>query len=190
MYSKNFEKCFVGLVVNEGRYSNLPGDRGKRTWYGVSEKHHPEYFARMEAAGTDEERQQIARECYWDLYWAPMRCERVPLLVGFRLFDAAVVSGVGTATRCVQQACNIAIRSQQRGEQLEPDGDFGPITLSEVLRLARGWPRNLIGWTSHFLGRHFLGCEERHPGEYVDFLWGWGARLEEPECMHADLRSA
>lgn len=175
---QKFELAFKCLVVNEGRYSNLPGDRGKRTWYGVSEKHHPVFFARMDAAKTDAERLDIARACYCVLYWQPMQCNSFSLLVAFRLFDSAVVAGAGAATRCLQQAANVGKAG------LLVDGKFGPKTLAAARLLDAGYPRNLVGWMTYYLGAYFMGLEARKPGVYTEFLWGWGRRLEEPSELH------
>jgi lysozyme family protein len=174
-YGAKFEHCFTDLVINEGGYSNASGDRGKRTWFGVSEVFEPGYFARMEAAETDAARLDIARECYHARYWVPLRCDELSLWLAFRLFDAAVLCGVEAATRVLQRACNMA------GRELVVDGVLGPKTLSAAISLPE---RNVIAWMAVFLGEHFLELEREHPGEYTEFLWGWGRRLTDPENPH------
>jgi len=172
MTTDKFDRCFQKLLINEGGYAQLAGDRGGRTWYGVSERHQPEYFARIFEAPTPEARVAIAKDCYLKEYWTPMLCEQFPEQLAFRLFDAAVVAGKHVAARCLQQACLLA------GATLDVDGVMGPQTLAVARNLYERYERNVLGWMTWYLGTHFQNVAE-HP-EQQKFLWGWGARLIEP----------
>ena len=173
-----FERCFQKLLINEGGYAHLAGDRGGRTWYGVSERAQPAYFQRILEATTPKERVAIARECYHQQYWASMRCESMPEPLAFRLFDAAVLIGPIAATRCLQRALVVA------GADIVVDGLMGPKTFAAAQKRWQRYERTLVGWTTWYVGAHFQNVAENP--EQRKFLWGWGKRLIEPELTGDD----
>jgi lysozyme family protein len=175
-YGPLFGRCVKKLVLNEGRYANAPGDRGRRTWYGVSERFQPDYFRRINTASTEVERLEIAAECYHDLYWSEMHCGEFEDSLAFRLLDTSVLCGPAAATMILQRACNVC----PTGIIIAVDGRLGPKTLQRATSLSSSYGRNLCGWTTYYFGERFMELRNKHPGEYDEFLWGWGARIVEP----------
>lgn len=170
-YGEKFNRCLTALLENEGSYCCLKGDPGGRTWFGITETYDKETFDRILTAPDDDTRIAYAATRYYDAYWQPMHCPALPLRLAFRCFDAAVLCGVGGATKFLQQAVNMSGRYA-----LLIDGGLGPKTLAATLALAIGEERNLIGWMTFFEGQHFEALVDSMP----QFIWGWGRRLGEP----------
>ncbi len=113
----NFDQAFDILVSHEGGYVNDPRDPGGETKFGISKRAYP---ALDIAALTLADAKAIYRRDYWDR----AQCDRLPPGVAFDVFDAAVNSGIGQATRWLQRAVGVA-----------DDGVAGPLTLAAVARL-------------------------------------------------------
>jgi len=173
-YTSKFEHCAADVLGNEEGFANVRGDPGGRTWYGVTERYQPVYFHRMMMANTDEERRGISRECLYAEYWVPLRCEKWPIRLAYRLVDFGYLAGVGTAVKALQRACN-----EHRGTMLVVDGVLGRVTAAVVMDLSLRYERNLMGWFGYWCGAYLHGA--KHPS---GALWGWGQRLETPENPH------
>lgn len=112
-----FDEAFARLMLHEGGDVDHPDDPGGATRYGISQRAYPD----EDIAAVTIER---AKALYLRDYWRPAGCERVPEALRFDLFDAAVNSGIGTATRWLQRAVGV-----------RQDGVIGPVTL-DALRVA------------------------------------------------------
>ncbi len=99
---------------------------------------------------------------YKKKYWDKCRCDDLPHGVDFAVFDLAINSGTGRASKFLQTACGVAA-----------DGAIGPATLAAVAKMN---PRELATKI----------CERRL--EFLQALptWGtfgkgWGRRVAETE---------
>lgn len=122
----DFDKAFQALIGHEGGYTNNPKDRGnwtsgkinvgtlKGTKYGISAMAYPSVDIRNLTLRN-------AKEIYHRDYWQPARCDELPEIVRFDMFDMAVNSGLRAAIKILQKAVNAM-----------PDGIFGEITMSQV----------------------------------------------------------
>ena len=110
----NFEKAFEKLIGHEGGYVDNPRDPGGETKFGISKRSYPREDIRNLTLARA---QQIYRADFWDA----VRADEMPDAVRFDLFDAAVNSGVGQATKWLQRAAGAA-----------DDGIIGPKTLAAV----------------------------------------------------------
>lgn len=112
----NFDRAFDALIGNEGAYSNNSVDPGGETMWGITAR-----VAR--ANGYQGEMRLMARGAakalYLKLYWTPVRCDELPEVLRFQVFDAAVNSGVGQAALWLQRAAGV-----------DADGSIGPATLT------------------------------------------------------------
>lgn len=72
----NFDEAVGFLFQLEGFEAD---DTGGPTMFGITEKRHPEVYARMKETETIKEKMDIARDCYFTEYWQP-----VTLLTGYR----------------------------------------------------------------------------------------------------------
>ena len=108
----NFEKAFEKLIGHEGGYVDNPRDPGGETKFGISKRSYPREDIRNLTLARA---QQIYRADFWDA----VRADEMPDAVRFDLFDAAVNSGVGQATKWLQRAAGVV-----------EDGVIGPKTLA------------------------------------------------------------
>lgn len=115
----NFEQCLALVLKHEGGYVNNPKDPGGRTNLGVTQKvweewvKHPVDEAAMRALGPAD-----VGPLYKDRYWNRVRGDDLPSGVDYAVFDFAVNSGVGRASKILQAALG-----------LPTDGIVGPKTI-------------------------------------------------------------
>jgi lysozyme family protein len=105
---------FERLIQSEGGYVNDPKDRGGETKFGISKRAFPE----LDIKNLTKE---AASDIYSERYWMPvfkilgLREDLLP--TAYVLFDFAVNSGVGAATKGLQRALGVT-----------PDGEAGAKT--------------------------------------------------------------
>ena len=114
----NFDNAFVGLLGEEGNYSNDPRDPGGETMYGITKRVAIAngYTGNMRDLPLDTAK-AIAKKVYWDT----ASCDQLPYAVAFQVFDTAYNGGhpiqwlqqaVGTVADGVIGAATIgAVRS-------------------------------------------------------------------------------
>mgnify|MGYP003643636896 CR=1 FL=1 len=114
----NFDQAFDALLKHEGGYSDHAADPGGKTRFGITEAVAREvgYRGDMRELPLD-----LAKRIYKDNYWNPVKADELPATVRYLVFDAAVNSGVGQATRWLQRAVGT-----------KDDGVIGPMTLMAV----------------------------------------------------------
>lgn len=110
----NFDQAFDRLISNEGGYSNVPGDPGGETNWGISKRSYPGLDI---ADLTREDAKAIYRKDFWDRG----RMEEYDPAIAFQAFDIAVNSGIETAVRILQRAAGVA-----------DDGHIGPVTVAAI----------------------------------------------------------
>jgi len=115
--------------VNEGGYSDVPGDTGGATSrFGViiSElsrwREYP--VSKQEVRDMPEEE---ANQIYYFWYWKPLGLDFVKFEnVSCAIFDIGVVRGIGYPPKQIQKICNA------HGNHLAVDGHIGPLTLQAL----------------------------------------------------------
>lgn len=120
----DFAAAFEKVIGHEGGYVNDPRDPGGETKFGISKHAYPNVD--IQALTLDD-----AKAIYMRDYWTKAGCDRVPDVVRFDLFDAAVNSGVSRAVTFLQQAAGS-----------KPDGVLGPQTIADAWNQA---PLLLVG---------------------------------------------
>lgn len=112
----NFDAAFQRVLKFEGGYVHNPADPGGATNMGITEAvaRRVGYKGTMQDLPVD-----LAKRIYLEEYWRPMRADELPPAVRYALFDSAVNSGVGQATKWLQRALGVA-----------DDGALGPKTLA------------------------------------------------------------
>lgn len=112
----NFDEAFVQLLGHEGAYSNDPADPGGETMWGITKAVAREngYTGEMRAMPTE-----VAKVIYRKKYWDACFCDRLPPLLRYPVFDAAVNSGPGQSVKWLQRALGV-----------KDDGVLGNITLA------------------------------------------------------------
>ena len=114
----NFDTAFDLLITHEGGFSNHPDDPGGATMYGVTET-----VARANGyqGAMRDMPLSFAKQVYKTMYWDTCRCDAMPDVLRYPLFDAAVNSGPGQAIKWLQAAVGVKV-----------DGAIGPVTQQAV----------------------------------------------------------
>ena len=122
MAEKNFEECLKMLLVHEGGFINHPRDPGGVTNLGVRKRVWEEWIGRKV---SEQEMRNLkpsdVAPLYKKRYWDRCKCDSLPSGLDWAVFDWAVNSGTGRASKAVQKCCGA-----------EPDGSIGPKTLALV----------------------------------------------------------
>ena len=159
----NFEECLAHVLKHEGGYVDHPKDPWGATNLGATKKVWEEWVGH-EVTKDDIKALTVAdvAPLYKARYWDKCRCDDLPHGVDFAVFDLAINSGTGRASKFLQGACGVAA-----------DGAIGPATLAAVAKMN---PRELASKI----------CERRL--EFLQALptWetfgkGWGRRVAETE---------
>lgn len=122
----NFDEAFKITVGHEGGYTTNRADRGnwttgivgkgelKGTKYGISAMAYPKEDIKNL---TPDRAKQLYKRDYWD----KCKCDELPSLLRFHIFDASVNSGNVAAVKTLQQAIGV-----------NADGIIGNQTLNAV----------------------------------------------------------
>jgi lysozyme family protein len=151
----DFNRAFDLLITHEGGFSNHPDDPGGATMYGVTEAvaRANGYKGAMRDLTLD-----FSKSVYRKNYWDVCRCDQMPDVIRYPLFDAAVNSGPRQAIKWLQAAAGV-----------KPDGIIGPITQQTVNVLpAQVTRQKMIGNRLRFM------TELRN---WPSFSKGWARRV-------------
>jgi len=119
---ENWDDCFEMVLKHEGGYVNDPRDPGGRTNLGVTQRAWESYWNRK---SSEEEMRKltpnIVKPFYKAMYWDKIRGDDLPAGVDYAAFDLAVNSGVGRASKYLQQIAGVTA-----------DGVIGPKSLEAI----------------------------------------------------------
>lgn len=151
----NFDRAFDNVIGIEKGYSNNARDNGGETMWGVTVKlaRACGYAGEMKSMSLD-----TAKDIYRAEFWDKVFGEKLPFPLAEFLFDFAVNSSPGTATKALQRAIGSL-----------PDGSFGPKTLA-LAQSKRA--RDIIRLM--FVDRALLFAKHE---DLDEFGRGWFARL-------------
>lgn len=119
---QNFDQCFEMLMKHEGGFVNHPEDPGGATNLGVTLATYEQWVGR--AVTIDEMKALTPKDVapiYKDRYWDAVRGDDLPSGVDWSVFDWAVNSGPGRASKALQRIVGVTA-----------DGKIGPVTLKAV----------------------------------------------------------
>ena len=151
----DFERAFDLLITHEGGFSNHPDDPGGATMYGVTEvvARAEGYIGPMRELSLD-----FAKQVYRKRFWDACRCDQMPDVIRYPLFDAAVNSGPSQAIKWLQVAVGV-----------KADGVIGPITQQTVNVLpAQVTRQKMIGNRLRFM---------TNLSNWPSFSKGWARRI-------------
>jgi len=172
----------------EDGYADVPGDRGGRTKYGITEKTFHTALERGIISGVADIRDLTidqAKVIYKVLYWLPLRLQDVKdIALAAEIFDTAVNSGTNKAALIAQIALDYL------GETLDIDGNLGPATLELINKWCRKDPRALMVSLNGIQFIHFCAIVDtglidniqarvRSTPDQQQFARGWTKRIQE-----------
>jgi lysozyme family protein len=146
----NFDRAFEIVVGHEGGYVNHPADPGGETKFGISKHAYPSLVI---SAVTLED----AKAIYYRDYWQRVKCDELPDLLRYPMFDAAVNSGVERAVRWLQTAVGTTV-----------DGVIGPKTIAAAQTDQDRLFRKLMAVRLDFM---------THLSAWPTFGAGWARRI-------------
>jgi lysozyme family protein len=119
----NFETSLALVLEHEGGYVNHPKDPGGATNFGVTQA---VYSAYRKTQGKPNQSVKFittaeTRAIYKFQYWDRVRGDLMPLGLDYAVFDFAVNSGVGRASKYLQAVLGVA-----------QDGQIGARTLAAI----------------------------------------------------------
>lgn len=124
--ANNFGRVHPFIAKWEGeKYTNHPRDKGGPTKWGITQQRLSEARGQQVSAsdvaalGQDE-----ALAIFRRYYWAPLRCDEMPIALAIMTYNAGVNSGPARGARFLQMTLN------RQGHGLDEDGDIGPLTLA------------------------------------------------------------
>jgi lysozyme family protein len=109
MASENFESCLAITLKWEGGYSNHPDDPGGPTMRGIIQREYDAWLKKKGRAPSSVRNISDAdvRAIYRTAYWNAMNCDGLAAGMDLCVFDAAVNSGTGRASKWLGQAQHI-----------------------------------------------------------------------------------
>lgn len=174
--TKAFDRALAHTVGIEGDYSNHPSDSGGATRYGITERVARAfgYMGEMRDLPIS-----VATDIYRINYWRLLNLDNVAALsepVALELFDTAVNTKQGFASRSLQRCLNIFNREQADYPDIEVDGLIGGDTLASLTAyLAK---RKLEGEAvivealNSLQGTYYVELAEARPKDEA-FTYGW-----------------
>lgn len=175
----SFNKAFKLTIGHEGGYTTDPDDRGnwtsgvigeghlKGTKYGISAMSYPD----LNIGGLTVDQ---AKEIYKQDFWDKMKADEVDLDIGIELFDTAVNTGIGKATRIFQEALNLSNRNEKDYSNIIVDGQIGAKTIGAYQ--ANRNKKLLYNIMNILQGEHYINLMRRK--EMFEKYIGWFNRVD------------
>ncbi|MCA0422117.1 MAG: hypothetical protein LCH61_02125 [Proteobacteria bacterium] len=169
MSTRNFASGLAMTLQFEGGFANHPIDPGGATKYGITRKVLAEWRGRsVSIADVRALTRSEVEAIYRRLYWETVGGDELPGGVDVAVFDLAVNSGVGRASRTLQQAVGAV-----------PDGIVGV----DTVRAARALPADALVRLICTARRSFLQKLRIFP----TFGRGWLRRVDAIEALGLSL---
>jgi lysozyme family protein len=173
----NFDAALKAVLKHEGGFVNHPADPGGATNLGIT-------IGTARALGIDVDgdgdtdildirklRVEDAAKVYRAHYWDKVDGDYLPSGVDFAVFDFAVNSGVGRASRFLQQILGVSV-----------DGNIGPKTVEAAQKMdAALLVNSLCDRRMAFL---------RSLGTFKTFGKGWTRRVAEVRALALEMAKA
>ena len=119
---ENWDDCFEMVLKHEGGYVNHPRDPGGRTNLGVTQRAYEAWLVRtVTESDMRKLTPSIVKPFYKAMYWDKIKGDDLPSGVDYAAFDLAVNSGVGRASKYLQQIAGVTA-----------DGVIGPKSLEAI----------------------------------------------------------
>jgi len=116
---ETWQDALAHVLKSEGGYVNHPSDPGGRTNLGVTQRVWEEWVKHdVDEKQMRELTPEMVAPLYQEKYWQRVKGDELPAGIDYCVFDASVNSGVGRASKWLQEVCGT-----------QPDGVIGPMTL-------------------------------------------------------------
>lgn len=142
----NFDTAFHKLLGHEGAYANHPNDPGGETMWGVTKRvaQANGYMGEMRDLSVD-----TAKAIYRKDYWNPVQAEKLPSVLRYAVFDAAVNSGVAQSAKWLQRAVGVTADGVIGNQTLAAVSNHDPdVILRKILAERLQFMTDLNTWAS------------------------------------------
>jgi lysozyme family protein len=121
--SPSFERALKFILDVEGGFSNHPHDTGGKTFRGILQREYDVYRDNRQKDRRSVKllEEEEMRDIYYNDYWVPGSCFKMPWPLDTIHFDGCVNTGVGQAGKFLQRAVGATA-----------DGAVGPKTLAAL----------------------------------------------------------
>lgn len=119
---ENFDKCLGYVLHHEGGFVDHPADPGGATNLGCTKASWEKWIGA--SCTVDDIRALTAADVtplYRQKYWDKVKGDELPSGVDYCVFDTAINSGPGRASKFLQEAISVPV-----------DGVIGPITMAAI----------------------------------------------------------
>ena len=152
----NFELSLQKVIEHEGGYVNHPADPGGMTNLGVTKRVWEEWVGHP--VGEKEMRALTAAQVaplYKRKYWDAIHGDQLPSGLDYCLFDTAINSGVGRASKFIQEMVGVAADGAIGNKTLLAIGQFKDVKMLvdeycdkrlDFLQKLKTWPVFGKGW--------------------------------------------
>jgi lysozyme family protein len=168
-----FEWAVEHTLKAEGVFSNHRWDPSGKTKYGITDA-----VARRHGHRVEDLTVPQATAIYRSDYWNALGLDRIAAAswrVAMELFDTAVNTGPGRATKIAQEALATVFE-----QDLVIDGGMGPKTQAAILRVIPRYEPHLVAALNGFQFAYYLWLlRQQHPAA-KKAIKGWMLRLETP----------
>lgn len=168
-----FEQAVEHTLAAEGVFSNHRWDPGGATKYGITEA-----VARRHGYNVRDLTVDQAKAIYRKDYWNAMGLDRIAAAswrVAMELFDTAVNTGPGRATRIAQEALVTVFE-----QDVKIDGGMGPKTQAAILRTIPKYEQHLVAALNGFQFAYYIWLLRNGHSAGRKAIKGWMLRLETP----------
>lgn len=177
-----YDIAFEDLMKHEGWYSYDKDDRGGETICGIARKFWPGWsgwkivdnFDDKSELKNDASFSNKVKQFYYDNFWLPLNCDKLPDSIALELFDTGVNCGKKNATKFMQRALNNS--NYNLFSNLSDDGSFGPVTLEATNALLPKYEKALLTSMNGEQYEHYQRIVERDPSQ-KKFFRGWMNRV-------------
>lgn len=158
---ETWQDALAHVLKSEGGFVNHPADPGGRTNLGVTQRVWEEWVKHdVDEKQMRELTPEMVAPLYQEKYWQRVKGDELPAGIDYCVFDASVNSGVGRASKWLQEVCGT-----------QPDGVIGPMTLRVAQAIV---PTDLVN----------MYCDKRlaflkELKTWDTFGKGWERRVEE-----------
>ena len=158
---ETWQDALAHVLKSEGGYVNHPSDPGGRTNLGVTQRVWEEWVKHdVDEKQMRELTPEMVAPLYQEKYWQRVKGDELPAGIDYCVFDASVNSGVGRASKWLQEVCGT-----------QPDGVIGPMTLRVAEAIV---PTDLVNM---YCDKRLAFLRELKTWE--TFGKGWERRVEE-----------
>ena len=167
--NRNWDKCFDLVIVNEGGYVDNSSDPGGATNWGCTKVVWEKYVGHQVTkddikALTKEDVKPLYKRNYWDA----IHGDAIPSGLDYCLFDAAINSGVGSASKWIQTIVGVPA-----------DGAIGNNTISAITQI------NPVTLINEFSEKRLAFLQRLKT--WPVFGKGWGKRVEQVRTKSLDM---